>query len=155
MQIPPGSASLLKPGSDVHPVAVNGAVLPARSRRQVDADAELHAPVLGQLGIALGKLVLDLDGAVHRFDSTGNSPERCRRRCRSIARVGFDARAEEGLASLSERRVGPRRRHEPRIAGGVGGKDGGQACGGGHRGNSPESGVRTGVAQGERKKASK
>jgi hypothetical protein len=38
-----------------------------RSALGVDADTELHAPVIGELTVALGELALDLNRAVHGF----------------------------------------------------------------------------------------
>jgi hypothetical protein len=56
----------------------------------------VHAPVFGQLAVALGKLVLDLVGAVHGFDGTGKFGQNAvAGRVDEPPAVCFDALAEE------------------------------------------------------------
>ena len=147
---------MLKPGGDVHAIAVDGSVLLPDHIAQVDADAKLHAPVLGQLVVALGEFVLDFVGAVHGFDGAGKLSQ-------DAVAGGVDESPAVGLDALAEKCAGVIERakgggfvigHQPRVAGGVGGEDGGEFAVGGHLRYSPESGAQISLRPRHRVKAS-
>ena len=69
-QMPPGSASAFEPRRDVDAVAEDVAVLDD-DVADIDADAELDAPLRRHVGVALGHPALHLDGAAHRIDDAG------------------------------------------------------------------------------------
>ena len=97
---------LLKPRGDVHAIAVDGSVVLLDHIAQVDADAKLHAPVLGQLVVALGEFVLDFVGAVHGFDGAGEfGQDAVAGGVDESPAVGLDALAKEARDSLRARRV--------------------------------------------------
>jgi hypothetical protein len=60
----------LQPCRDVDSVAVDRAVFARDHVPKVDADAELHAPVLGKLAIAPVQRLLDLRGAFNGLNCT-------------------------------------------------------------------------------------
>jgi len=64
---------LLKSRRYVDPFAVDGAVLLFDDIPKIDADAELHAAVLGKLAVALGELVLDSTAQSTASTALGNS----------------------------------------------------------------------------------
>ena len=55
-----------------HPVAVDNIVL-HQHVAQVDADTEIHAAVIGKLGVTLCKLTLYLNCGIHRINHGGES----------------------------------------------------------------------------------
>ena len=61
---------MLQANGDVHAGAVKAVPL-GDHIAEIDADAELHALVFGQVGVALGDLVLNLGGAANGLDDAG------------------------------------------------------------------------------------
>ena len=93
------------------------------------ADAELDAPSVGDIGIAVGHRPLHFDGTAHRVDHAGEFASRpspvvltMRPRCSGDLRI--DQFAQMRLEAL----VGPFliRPHQPRIPRHIGGKDCGE-----------------------------
>ena len=121
-QIPPGSANAFEPGGDVDAVAVDVVVV-ADDVAEIDADAELDAPLGRHIGIALGHLALHLDRAAHRIDDAGEFDQH------AVA-GGFDDAAamlrDLGIDEFAPDRLQRRERaflvvaHQPRIAGDIG-----------------------------------
>jgi hypothetical protein len=62
-----GFGQRLEPGGDIDAIAEQIVALD-HDVAEIDADAEFEAPVLGQLGVAAGKLRLDLDRTSHGLD---------------------------------------------------------------------------------------
>ena len=77
--MPPGSASAFQPRRDVDAVAEDVVALDD-DVADIDADAKLDAPVLGDVGVALGHAALHLDGAAHGIDHAGEFDQQRRRR---------------------------------------------------------------------------
>ena len=67
MQIPPGSAIGLEARRDIDPVAED-VVLVDDDVAEIDADAEIDAPLGRHVGVAGGHLALHLDRATNRID---------------------------------------------------------------------------------------
>ena len=70
MKSPSRSGSVLggnQQSGDIDPVAVDGPILLLDHITEIDVDAELHAPVLGELAMAPAEFALDLDRTVDRF----------------------------------------------------------------------------------------
>jgi hypothetical protein len=63
-------SSRLKARSDVHSISVDGPVVATEDVAKVDADAELHLPVLRELQVAASEFALNFDGALHRLYRT-------------------------------------------------------------------------------------
>ncbi len=66
---PAGLGKPFQPGRHVDPVALDIVAVDYHIA-QIDADAELHALVLRQIGVALGNRPLRLDGGTNRIDDT-------------------------------------------------------------------------------------
>ena len=66
----PGISELLNLGSDVHAISIDGPVLLADHAPRLMPMRNCTA-VLREPAVVLGKFVLNLVVAVHRFDSTG------------------------------------------------------------------------------------
>src|SRR5208337_3767172 len=81
---------------------------------EVDADAELDAAVLRQVGIAQGHCRLDLDDAAHRADHAGKLQQE------PIAGRLYDPAAMLGDLRINEFRA---ERLQPAIAGDIGADD--------------------------------
>ena len=64
---PARPCEFLEPSGDIHAFAVDVGALDDHVA-EVDTDSELHALGGGQIRIVAGKLLLDLDGALHRLD---------------------------------------------------------------------------------------
>ena len=71
----------LEPRGDVDAVAHQIAVALLDHVAQMNADAELDAPVLRHAGVALDHAVLHFDRAAHGVDHAAELDDRCRRRC--------------------------------------------------------------------------
>ena len=125
MQIPPASANACKAGRDVDAVSEDVALL-HHDVADIDADAKPHAPILDQRLIRLGKVALDLDGALHSAKDAGKFGEH------AVAGRSADAAAvprDQRVDDASMRGQGGQRAlfvgaHQPAIPLDVGGENG-------------------------------
>ena len=124
-----GLAHLLQPRRDVDAVAVDVVALDHHIA-EVNADAELKAPLLGQVGVAPTEIVLDLGGARNGVgDRAELGQERVAGRADHTAAAALDARCHGGPV-FGERTQGRLLvgAHEAGISRDVGGEDGGESA---------------------------
>ena len=117
----------LEPSCDVHPVAVDPVTF-LDHVPEVHPDAEQHAPVLGQLGVARLQLLLHRHGALHGIHDTGElRQEVVPGRVHHPAAVLLDEIGEYLLVGF-EGPDGGRLvvLHQAAVAGHVGAQDGGE-----------------------------
>ena len=115
----------LQPRRHVHPITVDRAVVADDDIAEIDADAEMHPPMIVEAGVALAQRALNLDRRLDRLDDTVE--------CRQHAVAGgiddppimaFHMRGKD-VAILGERGHGGALvvGHQPAVAGDVGGEN--------------------------------
>jgi hypothetical protein len=127
MQMLPGSAQRLQACGDVDSVAVQCTAL-FDHIPQIDADAKLHAPVLGQLRVAAAQLLLDLDRTLDSLDRTGElGKQRVARGIDHAAIVRPDMLANDLTVCVEGLDRGALVvRHQPGVGGHISGENGGE-----------------------------
>ncbi len=124
-----GLGKRLEPRRDVHAVAEKVVALDDHVA-EVDADAKAHAPLFGQVSIADPELALGFDGAAHRLDRARELGDD------AVAGAGEDPAPMVRDQPVDDLSAGVQRadrrllvlRHEPAVAGHVGGEDRGEAA---------------------------
>ena len=99
---PAGRGEPLDAGRDIDAVAID-VVLDGHDVAEIDADAEIHAPVIGLGGIERRHGALDLDCAAYRIDDAGELDQQpVARRLEDAAVMLGDLGIEQGAADLGE-----------------------------------------------------
>ena len=112
---------------DIDAVAIDGAIALDDDVAQIDADTEPHPAVVGLVRVEVGEFVLDIETALYRLDDTVED------RQHAVARGIHHPPVMRGNVGSKDRPAGVerghRRRlvatHESRIAGHIGGHNGG------------------------------
>src|SRR5215471_18665852 len=135
----PGFCQCLQPRSNVDTVAVD-VVLLGNYVTNVDADAEPNPAFFWHVGLALGHAGLHLDRAAHCIHNTGKF------RHQAVAGVLYGAAMvlpDLRINHFAQMRLEPFVRpllvgsHQPRVPGHIGGENGGETAGRGHRWGKP------------------
>ena len=129
-----GIGQSLDPRRDVDAVAIEVVALDDHIA-EIDADAHFDAAVPRDTRVPLGHRLLHFDGATHRIDDAGKFHQQpIAGGLDDAAMVFGDLRIDELTAQRFEafERALLVRPHQPRIPRHVGGKDRGEAAGGGH-----------------------
>src|ERR1051325_5661252 len=121
-----GPSKGFQPGRDIHPVAVDVAVLDDHIA-EIYADTEDDPPVLGHLHIALGHPLLRRDGTGHGLNHAWElDQDAISGRLDDAALVLGDLRVDQfaAMGAQPRQRAGFVLAHEAAIAGDIGGKNG-------------------------------
>src|SRR6516164_6004325 len=128
-----------QPRRDIDAVAINIVVV-EDDVAEIDPDAELDAPRLPDLGVALGHPLLQLDRTAHRVDDAGKLDQQpVAGGLDDTPPMLFDLGIRDLTADRLQRGERPFlvRPHQPRIAGDIGGKDRGETAGLAHPSGKP------------------